>query len=164
MRLTTSPKRLHQEQLLEATTTRFSDQVEILLLRAVAVVLMTAVAVVHHHLVEELLATVVVVAAMTIAMEAVEVQAAEAAAMVAAEVDMKAEVVKNQLDAPYGLTYEGTFCCVPDGMVSESKLEDYKKEHIAKILKQLNEQLSDKGNTTEITEEDVQFSEEDSDE
>ena len=89
MRLTTSPKRLHQEQLLEATTTRFSDQVEILLLRAVAVVLMTVVAVVHHHLVEELLATVVVVAAMTIAMEAVEVQAAEAAANAAIEHGLK---------------------------------------------------------------------------
>ena len=50
----------------------------------------------------------------------------------------KIKVVKNQLDSPYGLTYEGTFCCVPDGMVSETKLDDYKKEHIGLIIKQLS--------------------------
>ena len=83
--------------------------------------------------------------------------------MVAAEVDMKAEVVKNQLDAPYGLTYEGTFCCVPDGMVSEIKLDEYKKEHIGKILKQLSQQLSDGGKESNVTEADVQFGEEEGD-
>ena len=76
----------------------------------------------------------------------------------------KIKVVKNQLDAPYGLTYEGTFCCVPDGMVSENALEDYKKKNITKILKQLSEQISDKGGASEITEADVEFSEEESDE
>ena len=73
----------------------------------------------------------------------------------------KIKVVKNQLDSPYNLTYEGTFCCVPDGMVSENKLDDYKKEHIGKILKQLNQQLSEGGKEAEVTEEDVQFGEED---
>ena len=73
----------------------------------------------------------------------------------------KIKVVKNQLDSPYNLTYEGTFCCVPDGMVSENKLDDYKKEHIGKILKQLSQQLSEGGKEAEVTEEDVQFGEED---
>ena len=75
----------------------------------------------------------------------------------------KIKVVKNQLDSPYNLTYEGTFCCVPDGMVSENKLDEYKKEHIGKILKQLSQQLSEGGKESEITEADVQFSEEEGD-
>ena len=76
----------------------------------------------------------------------------------------KIKVVKNQLDAPYGLTYEGTFCCVPDGMVSEAKLDDYKKEHIGSIIKQLSKQLADNGNNEEITESDVVFTEDETDE
>ena len=76
----------------------------------------------------------------------------------------KIKVAKNQLDAPYGLTYEGSFCCVPDGMVSESALDEYKKSHISKILKQLTQQLTDKGNSSEITETDVEFTEEEGDE
>ena len=76
----------------------------------------------------------------------------------------KIKVVKNQLDSPYNLTYEGTFCCVPDGMVSENKLDDYKKEHIGKILKQLSQQLSEGGKDADVTEEDVQFVEEDGEE
>jgi hypothetical protein len=73
----------------------------------------------------------------------------------------KIKVVKNQLDSPYNLTYEGTFCCVPDGMVSENKLDEYKKEHIGKILKQLSQQLSEGGKDADVTEDDVQFGEED---
>lgn len=76
----------------------------------------------------------------------------------------KIKVVKNQLDSPYNLTYEGSFCCVPDGMVSEDRLEEYKRKNITKITKQLASQLADRGNTTNITEEDVSFEEEESDE
>lgn len=76
----------------------------------------------------------------------------------------KIKVVKNQLDSPYGLTYEGTFCCVPDGMVSETKLDDYKKEHIGLIIKQLSSQLADRGENAEINENDVVFTEDDSEE
>lgn len=76
----------------------------------------------------------------------------------------KIKVVKNQLDSPYGLTYEGTFCCVPDGMVSETKLDDYKKEHIGLIIKQLSSQLADRGENAEINESDVVFTEDDSEE
>lgn len=74
----------------------------------------------------------------------------------------KIKVVKNQLDAPYGLTYEGKFCCVPDGMVSESKLDEYKKNNITKIINQLSKQLADKGENSEITEADVTFGEDES--
>lgn len=76
----------------------------------------------------------------------------------------KIKVVKNQLDAPYGLTWEGKFCCVPDGMVSESKLDEYKKKNIGLIIKQLSKQITDKGDNSEISEKDISFGEEDSDE
>jgi hypothetical protein len=76
----------------------------------------------------------------------------------------KIKVVKNQLDNPYSLTYEGVFCCVPDGMVSEEKLDEYKKNNISKIIKQLSSQLAEKGDNSEITEADVVFGEEETDE
>lgn len=76
----------------------------------------------------------------------------------------KIKVAKNQLDSPYNLTYEGSFCCVPDGMIPEVKLDEYKKNNISKILKQLSTQLNDNGGNAEITEADIEFSEEDSDE
>ena len=74
----------------------------------------------------------------------------------------KIKVGKNQLDAPYGLTYSGSFCCVPDGMIPETKLEEYKRKNISKILKQLSTQLSENGDNSTITENDVEFSEEES--
>lgn len=76
----------------------------------------------------------------------------------------KIKVVKNQLDSPYNLTYEGGFCCVPDGMIPESRLDEYKKNNISKILKQLSSQLAENGDNHEITEADIEFGEEDSDE
>lgn len=78
--------------------------------------------------------------------------------------ETKIKVVKNQLDKPFSLTYEGSFCCVPDGMVSENKLDEYKKNNISKIISQLSKQLSDKGEDAEITESDIVFSEEDAEE
>ena len=47
----------------------------------------------------------------------------------------KIAVEKNQLDAPYSITYSGKFCCVPDGMVPESKKDEYKKENISKTCR-----------------------------
>lgn len=77
----------------------------------------------------------------------------------------KIKVIKNQLNAPFNITYEGTFCCVPDGMVSENKLEEYKKNNISKIVKQLQQQLNQRGGDAgTITESDIIFSEDDSEE
>lgn len=72
----------------------------------------------------------------------------------------KIKIDKNQLDSPWNLTYEGTFCCVPDGIVSETKLDEYKKTHIKEILKVLNEQLDSNGNKGKIVESEVVFTEE----
>ena len=49
-------------------------------------------------------------------------------------------------------------------MVSEERLDEYKKNNISSILKQLSTQLAERGNSSEITEADVEFSEEESDE
>lgn len=72
----------------------------------------------------------------------------------------KIKIDKNQLDSPWNLTYEGSFCCVPDGIISETKLDEYKKTHIKEILKVLNEQLDKDGNKGKIVESDVVFTEE----
>jgi hypothetical protein len=42
-------------------------------------------------------------------------------------------------------------------------LDEYKKNNISKILKQLSSQLADKGENAEITEADIEFSEDESD-
>ena len=76
----------------------------------------------------------------------------------------KIRVGKNQLDSPYNLTYEGSFCCVPDGMIPETRLDEYKKNNISKILKQLSAQLAENGESNNITEDDISFVEEESDE
>ena len=49
-------------------------------------------------------------------------------------------------------------------MIPESRLDEYKKNNISKILKQLSSQLAENGEEHEITEADIEFSEEDSDE
>jgi hypothetical protein len=49
-------------------------------------------------------------------------------------------------------------------MVPEERLDEYKKKNISVILKQLSEQLSESGNESKITEDDIEFGEEDSDE
>lgn len=77
----------------------------------------------------------------------------------------KISVIKNQLDAPNNITYSGTFCCLSDGMISESKLEEYKKTHGKEILLQLEKQIKDKGkDASDISEDKITFSEEDNDE
>lgn len=80
-------------------------------------------------------------------------------------IETKIKVIKNQLDAPYNITYEGKFTCVNNGMISESELDEYKKKSIPQILGQLKAQIKDKGKKVdEITESDVQFIEEETDE
>lgn len=77
----------------------------------------------------------------------------------------KIRIIKNQLDAPYNLTYSGTFCCVPNGMIPETRLDEYKKQNVSLILKQIQKQLEEKGESTQdISENDIQFVEEESEE
>jgi hypothetical protein len=46
----------------------------------------------------------------------------------------KVSVFKNQLPIPYNISYNGTVCCVHNGIISESELDEYKKTYIPKIM------------------------------
>lgn len=71
----------------------------------------------------------------------------------------KIRTTKNQLPTPWNITYEGEMSCVHNGLVNPNKLDDYKKTYIKDILTKLEE---DGGKS--VTEADVQFSEESTDE
>lgn len=70
----------------------------------------------------------------------------------------KIKVLKNQLPAPFTVTYEGDIVCTPFGFVGSDKdsLEEYRKEHAADILKQLNDIAESNAN---ISENEISFSE-----
>ncbi len=74
----------------------------------------------------------------------------------------KIKTTKNQLPTPYNVTYEGTMCCVHNGLISESDIDAYKKENIKLILENLEKQRNKEGvdDVSEITEADLQYSEE----
>ena len=71
----------------------------------------------------------------------------------------KVKTTKNQLPTPYNVTYEGTMCCVHNGLISENDIDTYKKENIKQILENLEKQRKD-GVAEKITESDVTFVEE----
>lgn len=73
-------------------------------------------------------------------------------------IETKIKVLKNHLDAPHNVCYEGKLVASDIGFIDIEDLEDYKKNHISEILKQLN----DKANgDTKVKAEDVEFIEED---
>ena len=68
------------------------------------------------------------------------------------------KVLKNQLPAPFTVTYEGDLVCTPIGFVGADKdsLEQYRKDHAGEILKKLNE-VADSFGSQHISAEDVKF-------
>lgn len=70
----------------------------------------------------------------------------------------KITVFKNQLPTPYNVTYSGTMCCVHNGIVSEEKLDEYKKTQIPEIMKKLQEIVNKDGEEYDVN--DVKFVEE----
>ena len=71
----------------------------------------------------------------------------------------KIRVTKNQLPTPYNITYEGEMSCVHNGLCNPLELDAYKKEYIGNILSNLETLGADS-----ISEKDVTFAEEDSNE
>ena len=65
----------------------------------------------------------------------------------------KIAVFKNQLPTPYNITYSGTMCCVHNGIISESEIDEYKKKMIPSIMAQ---RTGENG----VSSEDIVFSEE----
>lgn len=76
-------------------------------------------------------------------------------------IQTKIKILKNHLDAPHNVCYEGNLIACDKGFIGVDELETYKKDHITQILKQLNELGKDKGVKVEAS--DVQFEEQDED-
>lgn len=76
-------------------------------------------------------------------------------------IETKIKILKNHLDSPWNIIREGNMVATDLGFISPDELDNYKKEHMNDILKELKE-LS-KGEI-EIKAEDVEFSSEDTDE
>ena len=74
-------------------------------------------------------------------------------------IETKIKVQKNHLDAPHNVCYEGKLIASDMGFIAIEDLEQYKKEHIGSILKELNKRLSEQGQS-EISEKDIEFTEE----
>lgn len=71
----------------------------------------------------------------------------------------KIRTTKNQLPTPWNVTYEGEMSCVHNGLVSPNKLEEYKKTYMKDILTKL-----EANGGKNVTEADIQFAEEATDE
>lgn len=71
----------------------------------------------------------------------------------------KIKCVKNHLPSPYNVTYEGTICCVHNGLCSESELDQYKKQNMPIILGRIQDLYQ--GSMDKLTDEDVSFVEDD---
>jgi hypothetical protein len=71
----------------------------------------------------------------------------------------KIRTTKNQLPTPWNVTYEGEMSCVHSGLVNPNKLDDYKKTYMKDILTRLEE-----NGGKDVTESDIQFAEEATDE
>lgn len=54
-------------------------------------------------------------------------------------IETKIRVDKNHLDAPYNVTYEGPIIATDKGFVAADELDTFKKEHVSRILKELQE-------------------------
>jgi hypothetical protein len=71
----------------------------------------------------------------------------------------KIKVIKNQLPAPFNVTYEGEFICTDIGVIGTSKeeMDDYRKNRIPIILKKLTEIAENNGKAEPIDVVDVNF-------
>lgn len=76
-------------------------------------------------------------------------------------IETKISCIKNQLPKPYTVTYEGRLLCTPHGFYPISKTEEYKKQYLSDILKQLNNSIED--SKEKITASDIDFVETDVD-
>lgn len=70
----------------------------------------------------------------------------------------KIKVLKNHLDAPHNVTYEGSIIATDTGFVGIDELAEYKKQNVSRLLKRLNEEAN---GTCQICESDITFEESD---
>lgn len=77
--------------------------------------------------------------------------------------ETKIKITKNQLPSPYNITGEGKFICTHRGIIGLDEVDNYKKQHLPELLAELNKMLVERGEAS-ITENDVEFTEQDVDE
>ena len=70
--------------------------------------------------------------------------------------ETKIKVLKNHLNAPHNVCYEGPIIAADRGFISVDDLDDYKKEHVSRILKELQTLAENK---FEISETDINYME-----
>ena len=70
--------------------------------------------------------------------------------------ETKIKVLKNHLNAPHNVCYEGPLVATDTGFISVDSLEDYKKTHVSVILKELQNRASD---GIKVKESDIEFQE-----
>ena len=73
----------------------------------------------------------------------------------------KIKVTKNHLPSPYNVTYNGTMCCVHNGLCGEDEINDYKKNYIPIIMDRLVA-LAGEGKLKDASADDMVFTEDDS--
>lgn len=71
-------------------------------------------------------------------------------------IETKIKILKNHLNAPHNVCYEGSMVAVDNGFIPIDELDNYKKNRISFILKEL-QKLAD--NQTDVTENDISFHE-----
>ena len=69
------------------------------------------------------------------------------------------KTIKNQLSEPYSITREGEVIVTPHGLIGVDKdtIDEYKRVHMSKIIKELQELTGD----SSLTEKDIEYTEED---
>lgn len=72
-------------------------------------------------------------------------------------IQTKIKILKNHMDAPHNVCYEGSLVACDKGFIGIDELDVYKKEHVSDILKQLNQLGKDKNIL--INAEDIEFEE-----
>ena len=70
--------------------------------------------------------------------------------------ETKIKVLKNHLNAPHNVCYEGPLVATDTGFISLESLDDYKKNHVARLLKELQNMSKGKVN---VKESDIEFQE-----
>lgn len=70
--------------------------------------------------------------------------------------ETKIKVLKNHLNAPHNVCYEGPLVATDTGFISLDSLDDYKKTHVARLLKELQNISKGKVN---VNENDIEFNE-----
>lgn len=66
-------------------------------------------------------------------------------------IQTKIKILKNQLPAPFNVTYEGEFICTDVGIIGTDKesIDEYRKTHVNEILKKLAEIAENSGKAVE---------------